>query len=279
MPIDEYLKFVESLASELNHREIKLTSFPDIVLRVRIALDDPDTTSENLATLLSVDPVLASRILVLANSTYYNAGGIKIESLGNAVGRIGFVTVRTTAISYAVELLHASEGLGALKSELRSTWSAALRRAAMSEVMARYCSKLNGDTAFIVGLLNQIGVLYIFSKYDEYPNLMRDPHARQNLIDEWAAPIGENIVANWDFSNEIQATLNPNEDEAARPDNEPTLVDVVVAAKASLNGGGSQVYESPAARRLKLTDAMMPEIVELFQLRLDSLAAAVRKSR
>jgi HD-like signal output (HDOD) protein len=276
MSKEEHFEFVKSLASELNRHEIELASFPDIVLRVRIALDNPDTTSENLATILSVDPVLASRILVLANSTYYNAAGIKIESLNAAVGRIGFATVRTTAISYAVELLHASEGLGALKSELRQTWSAALRRAAMSEVMARYCSKLNGDTAFIAGLLNQIGVLYIFTKYDKYPNLLQNPDARQNIIDEWAAAIGENIVANWDFSDEIQATLNPDENEAARPDSEPTLVDVVVAAKASLDAGSPQVCETPATERLKLTDAMMPEIMELFQLRVDSLASAVR---
>jgi HD-like signal output (HDOD) protein len=276
MSKEEHFEFVRSLASELNCHEIKLTSFPDIVLRVRIALDNPDTTSEKLATILSVDPVLASRILVLANSTYYNAGGIRIESLNAAVSRIGFATLRTTAISYAVELLHASEGFGALKSELRRTWSAALRRAAMSEVMARYCSKLNGDTAFIVGLLNQIGVLYIFTKYDEYPNLLQDPDARQNLIDEWAAPIGQNIVANWDFSDEIQATLNPNENEAARPNSEPNLVDVVIAAKATLNAGGIQACETQATERLNLTDAIMPEIMELFQLRLDSLASAVR---
>lgn len=276
MSQQEYFQFVKSLASELNAHEIKLTSFPDIVIRIRIALDDPDTTSERLATILSVDPVLASRILVLANSTYYNAGGIKIESLGDAVGRIGFSTVRTTAISYAVELLHTSEGLGALKSELRREWSAALRRAAMSEVMARYCTKLNGDTAFIAGLLNQIGVLYLFTKYEDYPGLLQDPDARQSLIDEWAAPIGENIVTDWNFSEEVQATLNPDENEAARPDSKPTLVDVVIAAKASLESGSAQVCQSPATERLKLTDAMMPEIMELFQLRLESLASAVR---
>jgi HD-like signal output (HDOD) protein len=273
---EEHFKFVKSLALELNRKEIKLTSFPDVVLRVRKALDHPDTTSENLATLLSVDPALASRILVLANSTYYNAGGIRIESLDAAVGRIGFTTVRTTAISYAVEQLHASKGLGALKSELGRIWSATLRLAAMSEVMAKYCSKLNGDSAFIAGLLNQIGVLYIFTKYNEYPNLLQNSDARRDLIDEWVAPIGENIVANWDFSEEIQATLNPEIDAAARPDSEPSLVDVVVAAKATLNGGGEELCETPATKRLKLKDAMMPEIGELFQLRLDSLASAVR---
>lgn len=276
MSKQEHFEFVRSLASDLNRHEIKLASFPDIVLRIRIALDHPDTTSENLATILSVDPVLASRILVLANSTFYNAAGIRIENLNAAVGRIGFATLRTTAISYAVELLHASEGFGALKPELRKTWSAALRRGAMSEVLARYCSKQNGDTAFIAGLLNQIGVLYIFTKYDDYPDLLRDPDARQELIDEWAAPIGQSIVADWGFSEEIQASVNPDDNESARPDSEPNLVDVVVAAKATLDADNAAVCVTPATERLKLTDAMLPEIAELFQLRLDSLASAVR---
>ena len=142
----EQFKFVKSLAAELNRNEIKLTSFPDVVIRVRKALDHPDTTSQNLARVLSVDPALASRVLVLANSTYYNAGGIRIESLDAAVGRIGFATVRTTALAYAVEQLHAAKGLGALKSELKRIWSSTLRLAAMSEVVARFCSKLNGDS-------------------------------------------------------------------------------------------------------------------------------------
>ena len=146
----------------------------------------------------------------------------------------------------------------------------------MCEVLARYCSKLNGDTAFIAGLLNQIGVLYLFTKYKEYPTLLKDPEKRQSLIDEWAAPIGENIVADWKFSDEVQATLNPDEDEAARPDSEPNLVDVVIAAKASLDTSSPMVHDTPATKRLNLSDAMMPEIMELFQLRLDSLASAVR---
>jgi HD-like signal output (HDOD) protein len=145
----------------------------------------------------------------------------------------------------------------------------------MSEVIARFCSKLNGDSAFIAGLLNQVGVLYILAKYDEYPKLLQDPTARQDLINEWAAPIGENIVTNWEFSEEIRATLNPAEDEAARPDNQATLVDVVFAAKASLENKGGEVCDAPASRRLKLKDEMMPEIMELYQLRIDSLASAV----
>jgi HD-like signal output (HDOD) protein len=246
------------------------------VVRIRTALDDPDTTGEHLGDILSVDAVLASRILILANSTYYNAAGIKIESLVAAVGRLGFEKVRTAAISYAVEQLHASKGLEALKDELRATWSAGLRLAAMSEVIARHCTKLDADSAFIAGLLHRIGVLYIYTKHDEYPALLQDPDARQNVIDEWAAPIGESIVGNWNFSEEIQGTLNPDEVETTRRRVEANLADIVTTAKMSLNGENADVHETGEAKRLELTEEKMPKIMEKYQEKLDSLASAVR---
>jgi len=85
MSQSEYFELVQSLAADLNRKEIQLPSFPDVVVRIRTALDDPDTTGGDLANVLSVDAVLASRVLILANSTYYNPGGIKIEGLEAAV--------------------------------------------------------------------------------------------------------------------------------------------------------------------------------------------------
>ena len=276
MSQNEYFKLAQALAKDLNGKEIKLPSFPDVVVRIKTALDDPDTTAEALANILSVDAVLAARILILANSTYHNPAGIKIEGLDAAVGRVGFEKVRTAALAYAVEQLHSAKGLEPLKDELRNTWSAGLRLAALSEVIARHCTKLDGDSAFIAGLLHRIGILYIFTKYEEYPNLLQDPDARQNLIDEWAAPIGESIVANWNFSKEIQATLNPDEVETTRRRVEANLADVVTAAKLSLNGKEVQLTDSDEAKRLQLTDEIMPTIMESYQQKLDSLASAVR---
>ena len=276
MSQSEYFELVQSLAADLNKKDIKLPSFPDVVVRVRTALDDPDTTSTDLASILGVDAVLASRVLILANSTYHNPGGIKIEGLEAAVGRIGFEKVRTAAIAYAVEQLHASEGLEPLKDELRATWSAGMRLAAMSEVIARHCTKLDGDSAFIAGLLHRIGVLYLYTKYHDYPALLQDKEARSNLIDEWAAPIGESIVGNWNFSEEIQATLNPDEVETTRRRVEPNLADIVTTAKHSLNGGEENWHDTEEAKRLGLTDEKRPNIMESYNEKLDSLASAVR---
>lgn len=276
MSQDEYFSFVQSLARDLNGDEIRLPSFPDVVLRIRAALDDPDTTGEDVATILGVDAVLASRILILANSNYHNPAGHKIEGLNAAVGRIGFEKVRTAAISYAVEQLYASKKLEALKDELRDVWMNGLRLAAMSEAIARGCTRLDADGAFIAGLLNRIGILYIYTKVNDYPDLLKDPEARQSLIDEWAAPIGESIVANWNFSEEIQATLNPDEVETTRRRSQANLADVITTAKKSLYGEEDQLQDTAEAKRLQLTDEKMPTVMELYQNKLDSLASVFR---
>jgi len=276
MSQSEYFELVQSLAADLNKKDIELPSFPDVVLRIRKALDNSDTTSTDLANILSVDAVLASRVLILANSTYHNPGGIKIDGLEAAVGRIGFEKVRTAAIAYAVEQLHASEGLEPLKNELRTTWSAGMRLAAMSEVIAKHCTKLDGDSAFLAGLLNRIGVLYLYTKYHDYPTLLQNEESRNNLIDEWAAPIGESIVSNWHFSDEIKATLNPDEVETTHRRVKPNLADIVTIAKWSLNGGKVDWHNTHEAKRLELTDEKLPAIMESYKEKLASLASAVR---
>jgi HD-like signal output (HDOD) protein len=277
MSQDEYFKFVKSLALELNREEITLTSFPDVVMRIRKALDDPDASAEKVGEIISVDPVLASRILVLANSSHHNPGGTKVDGLNAAVGRIGLKEVRSTAIAYAVEQIHASQHLDSLKDEMRIAWSTALRIAAMSDVIARKCTGLDGDSAFVAGLLNRIGVLYIFSKHDEYPGLLQDPDARQNLIEEWTAPIGECIVSNWDFPADIRDTLNPDQDEATRRGTPPNLADVVVAANMAIDDENrSALVETPEAKRLQLTEDQVPLVNDAYQQKLDVLVSAVR---
>lgn len=276
MSQSQYFELVQSLAGDLNKKNIKLPSFPEVVVRIRTALDDPDTTGGDIAKILSVDAALASRILVLANSTYHNPGGIKIESVEAAVSRIGFEKVRTAAIAYAVEQLHASKGLEPLKNELRSNWSFGMRLAAMAEVIARHCTKLDGDSAFIAGLLHRIGVLYLFTKYNDYPELLQDAETRKGLIDEWAAPVGQSIVANWNFSDEVQETLNPDEVETTRRRVKPNLADVVTTAKNSLNGEDSDWRETEEAKRLQLTEDQVPAIKEAYEKKLESLASAVR---
>ena len=99
---DNKFAFVQQLADDLSKGDIELPSFPDIVLRVRQALEDEHCTTEQLVQLIGAEPVLAARLLSIANSSALRPSGDPITDLNMAVNRIGRVMVRSSAMSFAM---------------------------------------------------------------------------------------------------------------------------------------------------------------------------------
>ena len=99
---DNKFAFGQHLADDLSKGDIELPSFPDIVLRVRQALEDEHCTTEQLVQLIGAEPVLAARLLSIANSSALRPSGDPITDLNMAVNRIGRVMVRSSAMSFAM---------------------------------------------------------------------------------------------------------------------------------------------------------------------------------
>ena len=105
MSAEEQAEFLQELARALNAKDIALPSFPDVVIQIRTALEDPTCTPDRLAEVAKTDPVLVSRLLMSANSAFHNRAGIEIVDLNLAISRLGFEAVKNTAIALAVEQL------------------------------------------------------------------------------------------------------------------------------------------------------------------------------
>ncbi len=274
MSSDEKFKFVTKLAADLNKGDVKLPSFPDVAIRIRTALDDADCSAERLADIMNTEPTLASRVLVYANSAHYNPSGAKIVSLTNAVSRLGFKQLRSVAVTYAVEQIQLSESLDALRDELRIVWQSSLRTGALSESFATRIKGIDPDSAFIAGLLNRIGSLYIFQKYHDFPDLIGDPEARADLQHEWEGAIGESILNSWDFPADIVETTNISE-ENLQPVGSPGLIQVVMAAKVLTLTPTPDFQESTHLPRLGLSETQLEDVSDIYKSRLAALSSAV----
>lgn len=273
MSSEQKFKFVSQLAIDLNRGDVKLPSFPDVVVRIRSALEDPDCTADQLAALIGTEPTLASRFLVYANSSYYNPGGMKIVSLTAAIGRLGFQQLRSVAITYAVEQLHMAKELGDLRAALKVIWQQSLQTGALSEVLAARSRAVPPDTAFIAGLLSRVGSLYILTKHANFPDLIGNDEARGELTDEWEAPIGESILSSWDFPADVIASVNPQ--AASRPSAKVELPAIVSAARACLATGKFQLEECDALSCIAVDAKDFEDIQQRFQLRLEGLSTSL----
>lgn len=221
--------FVRSLGAELSAGRVELPSFPDVVVRVRRALDDDATTVDQLVRIVGSEPALAARLLRMANSAVFNRSGKAVSDLRTAISRMGYNMVRSAAISFAMAQIRKGSRLQAVQGDLMHLWEEATRVAALSYAIARKRSRLNPDEAMLVGLLHGIGKLYILSRADNHPELFKDRERLLEVLRDWHVGIGRAILENWEFPEEMVEAIQQHEDHGRVHDGPPDLTDVLTA--------------------------------------------------
>lgn len=267
MSADEQTQFLQELAEDLNSRNIQLPSFPDVVINIRTALEDPQCGSERLADVVKTDPVLNARLLMAANSAFHNRAGIEIVDLNLAISRLGFEVVRNTAITLAVEQIFMASEHKELKESVKAVWTNSISLASMSFVIARNSGSVNPDSAFLCGLFHEIGKLYILTKASKYPALMGDGDSLETVLDQWYSSVGKSIVEAWGFSSEIAESFESDENVNSDAGSKATLVDVVYLAKRVLNDSGDTITDGELAGpvgKLNISEDTLPSIQEAY---------------
>ena len=140
---------------------IKVASLPEIYMKIEAALESPKSSSKYLAEILSEDTALTARILRLANSSFFNYPG-KIETVTQAVTIIGTRQLR--------DIVLASSIVGVFKNippdliDMDSFWRHSICCGVTSRIIATLRREANVETAFIAGLLHDIGRLILYKE-------------------------------------------------------------------------------------------------------------------
>ena len=275
MSAEEQTRFLQELAEDLNSKNIQLPSFPDVVINIRTALEDPTCSSERLAAVVRTDPVLVARLLMAANSAFHNRAGIEITDLDLAISRLGFEVVRNTAITLAVEQIFAASEHKSLKKSIEEIWRSSLALASMSFVIARNAGSVNADNGFLCGLLHEIGKLYILTKATRFPTLLGNAESLKTVQDQWYASVGKSSIEAWGFPSEIAESLDG--DVCVAGAGTATLVDVVFVAKLLLAADETAGEDTlpAAAKKLGISADNLPAIHEAYELHARSMRQSV----
>jgi HD-like signal output (HDOD) protein len=274
--------FLEQLAKELNRGDLVLPSFPDSVVLIRKALEDPNVTPDRLARVAMADQVLAGRLLKMANSALLQRGGVVVTELRSAIFRLGFAMVRNSAMSVAMQQMFHTKDLGALAPRIKSLWEESTKVAAASYVIAKALTKYNPDEAFLAGMLHNVGKVYIYTRAKTQAALVADPELLVHVQDSWQGPIGKAIVESWGFSAAQAAAAEGYLDfKRAVDGGVADLTDVVQIARIA--AGHDPQDEAtpdfaalPAGRRLKLDQQNAAPILAASTAEIKALAETLR---
>jgi HD-like signal output (HDOD) protein len=220
------LDFLKQLAKEVSDGTIDLPCFPDVVVRISLALADPDSNADRIVTIVGAEPRLAARILQTANSAAFNSSGKAVTELRSAITRLGQQMVQGTAMSYAMQQMKNEESLRPIAEPLTQLWSRSIAVASLSRLIAAR-TKINADEAFLTGLLHGIGHLYILARAAALPA------SRQSVIQSvagWHASIGKAVLESWGFAEALCEAVGEQGDMDRRWKHSATLADILIAS-------------------------------------------------
>ncbi len=278
---DAKFEFIQSLASDLSMGQIELPSFPDVVFKVRQALEDENCTTDRLVQLIGAEPVLAARLLSIANSAAMRPSVDPITDLNAAVNRVGRSIVRSSAMSFAMEQMRAARKLETVKHRLSALWQQCAHVAALSYIVAKRYSNLNADEAMFIGLMHGIGRMYILARAEDFPTVFGNETEFEAIMDEWDTGIGSSIVENWGFAPYVSEAVRDYKETKRAHDGDTDYTDVLVLAHLLfqfINAEGDSEFildEVPAADRLKISAEEMISVVMESEEQIRSLKRAL----
>jgi len=221
--------FHQELLDDLKNGTLTLPTLPEVALRVRDVVDDPEASSADLADIIITDAALSTRLLKVANSPLYR-GRIEIDTIQMAVGRLGRQIVRSLVTSLVMEQMFQATSKN-LDERLHAIWEHSTEVSAICQVLANKHASLKADEAMLAGLIHEIGILPILMKADEKPELLKNAEALDKVIENIHTQIGAEILRSWKFSDSLVTAVAEQNNLTRDSKNGPDIADLVQVAR------------------------------------------------
>jgi hypothetical protein len=170
--MDEILARLEAEAAK---GEMVFGTHAEMALRVRRALDDPDCSLDQLAKLVRAEPLLAARVVAMANSVVYNRSGRAITDIRHAVSSVGFKTLNSLAVAVIVRQIEAMSKNDTQRALAGRLWEHTAEVASIAYVLARRVTHQDPDSAFFAGIVHEVGGFFLISRAASFPGLLDGP--------------------------------------------------------------------------------------------------------
>ncbi|PCI06709.1 MAG: histidine kinase [Gammaproteobacteria bacterium] len=225
--------FYNELKEAVESDSLTLPSLPEVALRIRDAVEDESSTTEQIANALSKDGALSARMIKVVNSPLYRSR-TPIEDLHSAVTRLGLTLVRDLVMNLAMKQMFQATS-DVLDKKFRKAWSTSVDVAAICQMMSVTMDDISKERALLAGLIHNIGSLPILMMAVNDDDLFNDATALHSIIIQLQGPVGELILKNWHFSDNLVEVVKHCHNFDYTDNDDANLVDLVQVAL--LQGG------------------------------------------
>lgn len=176
-------------------------TLPQTSTRLREALDDPSSTIDDIAMLMSVDPSLSAKVLKLANSALFRFSD-EITSVTKAVTVIGGEATYNISMVETANLVF--KNVTHPNIDFQAFWEKSVRTGLIAQSMAQQLKIRGSSRFFVMGVLlnlsELVSIVKMESKYNQYLAALETElplEAQKDLFGFTFAECSGNVLEAW----------------------------------------------------------------------------------
>lgn len=202
----------------------KLPVLPQVAMKVTERMQSPTATVQEISDLIRSDVGLTTKILRLANSSYYSIPG-GVSDVSKALQYLGFTTIAQIVLTASVFGSFKTDGLK--EFPLSNFWAHSFAVGLIAEITAKNMQMKNSTDAFIGGLMHDVGKLIMLEIQPE--ELTRIVHcASENKISFFNAEeklgvtnhiaLGMELAKHWHLPQPVISAIQYHHGGGTRPE-------------------------------------------------------------
>lgn len=260
----------------LRHIE-RMPSLSPTVAKIMQVANDPTSSANDLNKVISLDPVLAAKVLKLVNSAYFGFSD-KVTSTVRAIVVLGLNTIKNLALSTAALETMAMKGSSAINMD--DFWRHLLGTGVVAKLIARKIgiNKNFLEDYFLAGLMHDMGKIILNrinpEGYKKVIDVCKAKGVDLQLVESRVfginhAEIGELLGNKWGLQSQlIEAMAYHHSPDTASPDNRKIVLAIYISnayVKSESVGFGGNAYIQELSEEQWNDLGITPEILQGFQ--------------
>ena len=257
-------------------KNLAIPTLPEVVLKVRQLVGDPNTGTREIGTVVAEDAPLLAKVLKMANSAFYGLAG-RCVSAEQACTVLGVRVVSN--IVTQVGVLQAYQHLDDVEI-VREIWDHSLQAAELSVFLTKrvtYRRVLDSSDFYTYGLLHDLGKIALIETLGTpYVSLLKKVRSgnldligmEQQQLGYDHARVGALIANRWALPETVQHTLLYHHGPLEQVKNDPAVAIVYTANRLVSEAPNSDVerllaiLREPAIATLGLDEGRAQEVVD-----------------
>lgn len=224
-----------------------MPSLPSVYKRIRKAVEDPDSTFDDIARIVCNDQSMSARLLRLANSAFYGYPN-EVISIPDALTVIGLQQFKNMALCTSV--IEVFKNIPPELLDMEEFWKKSIACGLCARILALQRRETNSERFFLGGLLHRVGKLVLYKEMPEdCLSILKTTkerktltyHIENEILGFNHADLGGVLLANWELpqslSDLVSHYIDPTLAEASISD--VCLINIADFITESLDFGDS----------------------------------------